>query len=132
MFTVPIFDDAISGDALANRLVGGEGHDVLNGEGGNDTFIGEEGDDVLSGGLGRDLFIYNSADFGNDTIVDFLAGSMVVDRISLREQGVASFSDVMALMSDTDTGAVLSLANGTITFSGVSAAQFAANDFLFA
>jgi Ca2+-binding RTX toxin-like protein len=126
------FNDSLAGDALANRLVGSEGDDTLSGENGNDTLIGEEGDDKQTGGAGSDLFVFGPTAFGNDVIVDFAAGVAVGDRVSLRGQGVGTFADVQLLLADSEAGAVLTLAGGTITFAGVSASQFAANDFVFA
>ena len=50
-----------TGNALANRIVGSSGNDILNGGG---------GDDWLFGGAGNDTFIYGAGS-GHDTIADF-------------------------------------------------------------
>ena len=54
---------SLTGNALANRLVGGAGNDTLDGGAGNDT---------LGGGAGNDVFKF-LAGFGQDTITDFTA-----------------------------------------------------------
>jgi serralysin len=52
------FDDTLTGNALANRLIGGLGDDTLNGGGGNDLLIGGLGDDTLNGGGGLDTAVF--------------------------------------------------------------------------
>ena len=50
------FNDILTGDALANKLLGG---------GGNDTLLGNDGDDLIRSGKGRDS-LYGGA--GSDTL----------------------------------------------------------------
>ncbi|WP_108723972.1 malectin domain-containing carbohydrate-binding protein [Hyphococcus luteus] len=59
-------DDAITGDAAANRLEGGDGDDTLAGAGGADTIIGGLGDDVVS---------YAGASSGVNVAIDGVAGT---------------------------------------------------------
>ena len=59
------FDDALTGDDVANNLTGGDGNDTLTGNGGIDRLSGGNGNDSLSGGDGNDDL--NSA-AGNDTL----------------------------------------------------------------
>lgn len=55
------------GNALDNRIIGGEGRDTLIGLGGNDTLVGGSGAaNQLFGGLGDDVYIVSA----NDTIVE--------------------------------------------------------------
>jgi RTX calcium-binding nonapeptide repeat (4 copies) len=72
---------AITGNANANTLQGGNGNDILNGGGGNDTLVGgagidtlngDNGDDLLKGGADGDKFFGGA---GTDTVsyVDGLA-----------------------------------------------------------
>jgi Ca2+-binding RTX toxin-like protein len=56
---------SLTGNALANAIVGGVGSDTLDGGAGND---------VLGGGAGNDVFKFSAAGFGQDTINDFAAG----------------------------------------------------------
>ena len=88
-----------NGNALANRLTGGNGADILNGLAGNDTLIGGagndkllggEGDDSLTGGDGNDTITGGSgADtivldsrVGVDTVTDFASGT---DKLALSQ-----------------------------------------------
>ncbi len=52
-------DDRLAGNALANLLWGGRGHDVLDGGAGDDTIKGGAGDDTLIGGPGLDTALYD-------------------------------------------------------------------------
>jgi surface adhesion protein len=63
-----------------DKLIGGDGDDILFGQGGNDTLeggkgndilIGGSGDDTLTGGAGADTFVWLKGDTGTDTITDF-------------------------------------------------------------
>lgn len=56
------FADSVSGNELANILVGGAGNDTLAGETGDDTLIGGEGNDSLDGGEG-----FNTVSYANLT-----------------------------------------------------------------
>ena len=127
------FNDKITGDDLINRLNGGAGNDVLNGAGGNDYLLGGVGNDQLIGGVGADVFVFDSA-FGNDTISDFWYGAGRTDRVQLLGSDLHSFADVLAHATDTANGVVLSVNGGhdSITFTGLTIAQFNADDFLFA
>jgi Ca2+-binding RTX toxin-like protein len=58
------FDNHLSGNDVANVLVGYGGDDVINGRGGNDTLDGNSGNDALDGGEGDDSCAGGS---GSDT-----------------------------------------------------------------
>jgi Ca2+-binding RTX toxin-like protein len=75
--------DLINGTALADKifgldgndiLKGGLGNDILKGDSGNDTLYGEAGNDVLDGGSGKNVLVGGDgndrfiAGHGNDTI----------------------------------------------------------------
>ncbi|MGL4965276.1 MAG: beta strand repeat-containing protein [Inquilinus sp.] len=79
-------DDVMTGNALANALLGFDGNDALGGGGGADVLRGGAGADTLNGGAGNDFFSYtavsDSTAAAADTIQDFQAGT---DLISLRE-----------------------------------------------
>jgi uncharacterized delta-60 repeat protein len=64
-----------TGNALANRMVGAAGNDMLNGAIGDDTLNGGAGNDRLVGGEGADLLQGNT---GNDTLDGGLGEDMVV------------------------------------------------------
>ena len=118
--------DRINGTAGNDILGGCGGVDVLSGAAGNDILIGGIGKDTMTGGGGADLFLARSGD-NYDTITDFSAG----DRIGLGGAGTAtSFSGLV--ITDTAAGVTVRYgANGTLTLTGVTAADLAADDFLF-
>ncbi|MCV6610077.1 MAG: DUF642 domain-containing protein [Amphritea sp.] len=60
------FNDSIWGDAVANRLDGKEGDDVLKGLAGDDVLLGGSGNDTLNGGAGADTL---RGGIGDDTYV---------------------------------------------------------------
>jgi Ca2+-binding RTX toxin-like protein len=72
------FDDDITGDGGANRLIGRDGADTLSGLGGDDFLRGDAGDDTLDGGAGRDRI------FGNDG-ADVMTGGSDGDTFVFRE-----------------------------------------------
>lgn len=94
------FNDALTGNTLANLLQGGLGNDALSGGAGNDILEGGAGNDRIAGGAGRDglaggagsdIFIYSvladSATYATrDMIRDFTTGTVanVGDKIDLR------------------------------------------------
>jgi Ca2+-binding RTX toxin-like protein len=57
----------LSGNELANTIVGGAGVDTLNGGGGNDTLNGGGGADVMAGGLNNDIYY---VDNGGDVVTE--------------------------------------------------------------
>lgn len=83
-------NDVITGDTLANRLVGLGGNDTLNGGAGNDTLIGGAGNDTLNGGAGTNSL---SGGLGNDTYIVASATDVVSesggDGIDLVQASVA-------------------------------------------
>ncbi|MDX2212445.1 MAG: choice-of-anchor Q domain-containing protein [Oculatellaceae cyanobacterium bins.114] len=121
------------------RVSGGQGNDrlngqnsgvtlALNGNGGDDRLIGGRANDTLTGGAGSDAFVFtsgrgfNRADFGIDTITDFVRGT---DKIQLNSNTfitfIASdsrltFVDNDAAASTTSAGIVYSRATGNLFF----------------
>lgn len=61
------FADIISGNSVANHLIGGGGNDTLRGFDGNDTLVGGTGNDSLEGGTGDDTY---EVDAASDLIVE--------------------------------------------------------------
>lgn len=102
------FDDDITGDAAANRLLGGEGNDTLDGAGGNDRIQGGNGNDIINGGDGIDTLFGEAGDDmlfgGNDS--DFFFGGAGADS----HDGGAGFDTISYLAGDvgivTDLGGV--------------------------
>lgn len=112
--------DYLYGDALANRLTGYNGDDLLRGQAGSDSLFGDRGRDVLFGGTQGDLInggedadiLYGEA--GNDTLngekgtdilvggtgKDMLIGGLDADKFAFRalnESGLtAATQDIIA------------------------------------
>ncbi len=70
-------DDKLEGNWGNDVLIGGEGDDFLIGSWGDDSLEGGAGTDVLQGDRGGDSFIF-IGEFGNDRIVDFGQGDVIV------------------------------------------------------
>lgn len=87
------FGDFFTGNAVNNRLDGGDGADVLSGEAGNDTLLGHDADDDLDGGLGND-----SIDGGAGTdIARYISASSAV-KVSL---AIAAAQNTLGAGTDT-------------------------------
>ncbi len=103
--------DVLAGQEGANRLDGAQGNDSLVGGSGNDVLFGGSGTDYLYGGGGRDGFLWRSAEYGCDTIADFVIGQdwIGIDDILLDppEDGEGYFGKVVALPTDMFTAVVL-------------------------
>jgi VCBS repeat-containing protein len=83
-------DDMITGNGLANTLLGGSGNDTLLGGGGDDMLMGDAGNDLLDGGagsdrvdggIGDDLLVYVAAE--NAGAQDTYVGGAGVDTLRL-------------------------------------------------
>lgn len=62
--------DTLTGDSLANGLLGAGGDDVLSGGDGDDTLTGGAGNDSLIGGDGTDVVDFSQAGITQDTLYD--------------------------------------------------------------
>ena len=76
-------NDTFFGGNGNDSIVGNAGNDKLYGQNGADTLDGGAGNDTLTGGKGKDLFVYNG---GNDVITDYSAG----DRIFINADAISS------------------------------------------
>ncbi|WP_430938495.1 hypothetical protein [Rhodovulum sp. YNF3179] len=109
-------DDALTGDAGANRLTGGAGADTLAGGAGNDTLLGGLGDDRLTGGAGDDVLTGGA---GDDTLLggagdDTLTGGDGIDTADYS----AATDTVTVDLSDT-TAQTISATEGADTLTGI-------------
>ena len=76
-------NDTFFGGNGNDSIVGNAGNDKLYGQNGADTLDGGAGNDTLTGGKGKDLFVFNG---GNDVITDYSAG----DRIFIDSDVISS------------------------------------------
>ncbi|MFS0737483.1 M10 family metallopeptidase C-terminal domain-containing protein [Sphingomonas sp. 1P06PA] len=99
-----------TGNALDNRITGGQGDDLLAGGDGADTLIGGGGNDTLRGNLGVDTLIGNG---GNDTyVID--AGDIVIEALN---EGFDSVSTSFSYMLTANVERLL--LQGTAAIDGI-------------
>ena len=76
-----------TGNSLANRIIGGDGDDVLSGLSANDTISGEGGNDIAMGGEGDDTL---QTDLDSDTLI----GGNGKDTFQLTSSGLSGFDGI--------------------------------------
>src|SRR5262249_44893321 len=76
------YNDTLRANDAGDTRRGGAGNDTLIGGAGNDRLTGGTGTDSLTGGSGSDTFVL-TANFGADTITDFVPGVAGNDMIDL-------------------------------------------------
>jgi Ca2+-binding RTX toxin-like protein len=114
---------SLTGNEIANNILGGAGNDTLAGGGGNDTLNGGAG--------GNDVFAFQ-AGFGDDTIVGFGTGGAGQDKIDLTAFGLTAASiGSSVLIGGAANAAITVLGGGTIRLIGVAASSIDATDFRF-
>jgi len=123
--------NAVQGAASIDRLIGGQGNDVLNADGGADVLIGGEGDDVLGlatnnigtafrfdGGTGVDtLKLGGSASFSGSLDLTAIVDSRIVDieKLDLRGSGANTLTlDVSEVLSISGTSNELTIRLDTV------------------
>ena len=121
---------SVRGSELGDQLLGDNGANRLDGGGGNDQLVGRGGDDVLIGGTGRDNFIFG-AEFGDDEIIDFDAGSGG-DVLTLAGLGVSSFSDLTSYYIESPAGTIFSFGSEeTLLLANVALSTLDPSNFMF-
>ena len=107
-----------TGNALANRIVGSSGNDVLNGGG---------GDDWLSGGAGNDTFIY-SVGSGHDTIADF---HVLTSTTAEHDKLVLNGYDASAYLTNVGDQWTVHYAGGSDTLRIAGVTHLSSSDYSF-
>ena len=112
----------LTGNDLANTIVGGIGNDTLNGGAGNDVLNGGAGADVMAGGAGNDIYyVDNAGDVANEAA---LAGTDTVRTTLLSETLGANLENLAFVGSGNFAGTGNTLNNaitggaGTDTLNG--------------
>ncbi|WP_162052167.1 S8 family serine peptidase [Gloeothece verrucosa] len=117
--------DILNGGNNNDSLYGNEGNDTLNGAEGNDTLRGGEGNDLLTGGLDKDVFVL-AANFGSDTITDFMDGQ---DKLGL--SAGLSFAQLTLTSNQSNTLIYLTSSNELLaTLSGINLSLINSRDFM--
>ncbi len=112
---------SIAGGA-ALSVIGGTGNDTITAALAGSVLQGGLGNDVLNARAGVDNVAYASGD-GADTVIGFNVGS---DAIALNGFSFTSLNEILALTTDTVSGALVNFANGqSLLFSGLTRADLA-------
>ncbi|ANL39207.1 M10 family metallopeptidase C-terminal domain-containing protein [Rhizobium phaseoli] len=112
-----------TGNALDNVIVGGSGSNTLTGGAGND---------ILTGGAAADLFAY-SANWGHDTITNFVATGSAHDTISIDHGIFADWESLFAATEQSGNDTIITAdSDNTITLRNVALSSLQSWDFLFA
>lgn len=120
----------VTGNNNGDTFVAGHGAATIYGGSGADMFYAGWANDMFSGGAGNDTFAFTHANFGQDTITDFVKGQ---DKISLK--GLAAS---LSQLSIADTGAQITItsrswaASDKIVLTNTRNQHLAATDFVFA
>ncbi|MBD9427301.1 M10 family metallopeptidase C-terminal domain-containing protein [Pseudomonas sp. PDM15] len=91
-----IYDDALTGNGLANRLIGDAGRDILNGGAGADVLIGGNGNDAYYVDSSDDIVSETNTDLtigGSDTVYSYLSSYTLgsnVENLFINAKGIAS------------------------------------------
>ena len=115
-------NDTIDGGAENDTLKGGAGNDTLKGGAGNDTLDGGPGDDTLEGGGGNNIFIVMMGE-GNDNIGSTESPADPItsnDKIQFKGFGAGTTASYRALSGNT--GFVITVGNQSIQVETVGAA----------
>ncbi|RUM11342.1 calcium-binding protein, partial [Rhizobium phaseoli] len=112
-----------TGNALNNVMVGGSG---------SNTLTGGAGDDILTGGAAADVFGY-SANWGHDTITNFVATGSAHDAISIDHGIFADWESLFAATEQSGNDTIITAdSDNTITLRNVALSSLQSWDFLFA
>ena len=82
--TTGVGDDLVTGNGLANELIGGGGNDTLQGAGGSDNLTGGAGNNILDGGSGADALDgtggFNLAYYGNSSAIEIYLDGVTANK----------------------------------------------------
>ncbi len=101
----------IAQGTVIERVLGGDGNDVLTGNAADNILAGGRGADLLTGGLGADTFVFQRLADAGDSVTDFQAGLDRLDLSSLLDSigyaGANPFADDIVTLSHTDADTAL-------------------------
>jgi Ca2+-binding RTX toxin-like protein len=119
-------NDTIKGGSGNLNASGGADDHFINSGAGNDRLEGGTGNDTVTTGSGKDTVIFSDGD-GNDVITDF---SDILDKLEITSNGITSYSDVQARMTNIAGDTRITLDDGsTITIKGQGPGDLSASNF---
>jgi Ca2+-binding RTX toxin-like protein len=118
-------------NSLIENAIGGSGADTIVGNDVANVLNGGLGADTLTGGGGDDLFVYVLGG-GADTITDFVAGAVTVDRVDLTAfASLHTLGDVLALTAQSGANSIIGFGGGnSITLQNILRASLNDEDFV--
>ena len=122
-------DDVLMGEAGHDKLYGGKGNDTLEGGPGHDHLRGGPDNDSLEGGEGDDAFFFAPGG-GNDTVLDFGNGEDKIDLTAFAD--IRSTEDL--IMEQQEKNLVIDLSGhggGTVTLRDFNVADVMETQFVF-
>lgn len=115
---------------LTNGVIAGlGGDDVLSGDRADNLLDGGTDNDTLRGGAGRDTFIFSTADFGTDTIQDFINGQDLLD-VSFLNLGAGEIQEAISQAQQLGNDTQLTFAQGSVLLHSVKASELDSSDFV--
>jgi len=124
-------DDVLVGTGGSDRFFGLDGNDTMSSSQGDDTYTGGRGDDIIRSGFGGDTYLWSKGD-GNDRIEDFVAygpsDSLVLADVASSGVSLSRTSEGDLLVTVNETGEVITVAgqyeSPTDTGIGIDYIQF--------
>jgi Ca2+-binding RTX toxin-like protein len=114
-------------DGATVEVAGGSGNDTITANTTGSTLDGGSGNDTLIAGAGSDSIVFQSG-YASDTVSQFDTAADIVELTGL---SVTSFAELLALITDDATGAILDLGAGDqLQLLGVSKSSLTTNNFL--
>lgn len=110
------WDDDLSGDGEANRLIGSDGDDRIDGRAGADILIGGAGRDTLTGGAAADIVVGTLAELDGDVLADLEAADRILvldDAGNALGANITTDGTTVFIDTDGDGTAEATMVNGS-------------------
>jgi Ca2+-binding RTX toxin-like protein len=126
----------VTGNVLANSMVGSGGNDLLAGGDGDDVITGGGGRDNVYGSAGRDVYVYHSVSDSSLGSPDEIGFEYGADKIDLSDIPVLSISWTRASSPTSHEDVIIQTANGPmelwVDIQNLQPSQLSMSDFILA